>query len=41
MDVMLDHNKYEMKKFKYASFKNLRSEFKEYIKLYQSSPIQA
>jgi len=41
MKVMLDHNKYEMRKFKTASMKNLRKEFKDYIKLYQNSPIQA
>ena len=41
MKIMLDHNKYEMRKFKVASLKNLRKEFKDYIKKYQNSPIQA
>ena len=41
MKIMLDHNKYEMRKFKVASLKNLRTEFKDYIKKYQNSPIQA
>ncbi len=37
--MILDHNQYQMKKYKKKSIYNLRYEFKKYIKKYNNTAI--